>query len=459
MARKKYKESYIETEFIFALAKTSHFSELEDCINEPNNAHIQQVGDRCYMEGMYEAAKLLYSSVSNFACLASTLVHLGDYQAAVDSSHKANSTQTWKEVCFACVDGREFSFAQLCGLHIVIHADELEELIHYYQDRGYFEELISLLEAALGMERAHMGMFTELAVLYSRFKPQKMAEHLELFWSRISIPKVTCPPRASSCCTRSCRAGTPLGRAAVLYDKCEEYDSAVLTMINRPTDAWREGQFKDLTVKVSNVELCYKALQFYLDYKPLLINDLLLVLTPRLDHSRTVGFFSKVGQLPLIKPYLRSVQNHNNKNVNEALNHLLTEEEDYQGLRASIDAYNNFDSIALAQRLEKHQLIEFRRIAAYLYKGNKRWAQSVELCKKDHLYKAMQHAAESQDAELAGELLRWFLKEGKRECFAASLVTCYSLLPPDVVLELAWKHNVVDLAMPYFIQVMREHLS
>ncbi|XP_042765825.1 clathrin heavy chain 2 isoform X3 [Panthera leo] len=431
MARKKGRESYIETELIFALAKTGRLSELEDCINGPNNAHIQQVGDRCYEEGMYEAAKLLYSSVSNFARLASTLVHLGEYQAAVDSSRKANSTRTWKEVCFACVDGQEFRLAQLCGLHIVIHADELEELIRYYQDRGYFEELISLLEAALGLERAHMGMFTELAILYSKFKPQKMPEHLELFWSRVNIPKVL----------RAAEQAHLWAELVFLYDKYEEYDNAVLTMINHPTDAWREGQFKDVIAKVANVELYYKALQFYLDYKPLLINDLLLVLAPRLDHTRTVGFFSKAGQLPLVKPYLRSVQSHNNKSVNEALNHLLTEEEDYQ-------------------RLEKHQLIEFRRIAAYLYKGNNRWAQSVELCKKDHLYKdAMQHAAESRDAELAEKLLQWFLEEGKRECFAASLFTCYDLLPPDVVLELAWRHNLVDLAMPYFIQVMREYLS
>lgn len=35
-------------------------------------------------------------------------------------------------------------------------------------------------------------------------------------------------------------------------------------------------------------------------------------------------------QLKLVKPYLRSVQSHNNKGVNEALNNLLTEEEDYQ---------------------------------------------------------------------------------------------------------------------------------
>ena len=93
-------------------------------------------------------------------------------------------------MCFACVDNEEFRLAQMCGLHIVVHADELEELINYYQDRGFFEELIHLLEAALGLERAHMGMFTELAILYSKYKPQKMREHLELFWSRVNIPKV-----------------------------------------------------------------------------------------------------------------------------------------------------------------------------------------------------------------------------------------------------------------------------
>ena len=65
--------------------------------------------------------------------------------------------QVWKEVCFACVEMGEFRLAQMCGLHIVVHADELEELINHYQDRGFFEELIALLEAALGLERAHMG--------------------------------------------------------------------------------------------------------------------------------------------------------------------------------------------------------------------------------------------------------------------------------------------------------------
>ena len=36
---------------------------------------------------------------------------------------------------------------------------------------------------------------------------------------------------------------------------------------------------------------------------------------------------------------------------------------------------------------------------------------------------------------------------------------CYDLLHPDVILELSWKHNIMDFAMPYFIQVMREYTA
>lgn len=80
-------------------------------------------------------------------------------------------------------------FLQNCGRRRLLVC-VIKSILCAVQDRGYFEELITMLEAALGLERAHMGMFTELAILYSKFKPQKMREHLELFWSRVNIPKV-----------------------------------------------------------------------------------------------------------------------------------------------------------------------------------------------------------------------------------------------------------------------------
>lgn len=447
MARKKSRESSIESELIYAYAKTGRLADLEEFISGPNNADISRIGDRCFDDGLYEAAKLLYYNISNFSRLAVTLVYLKEFQGAVDAARKANSTKTWKEVCFACVDNKEFRLAPICGLNIVVHADELEELINYYQDRGYSEELITLLESALGLERAHMGMFTELAILYSKYKPNKMKEHLELFWSRVNIPKVL----------RAAEQAHLWAELVFLYDKYEEYDNAVLTMIAHPSEAWREAHFKEMITKVANIELYFKAIQFYLDYHPMLLNDLLLVLVPRMDHTRAVSFFTRTQHLPLVKPYLRSVQNLNNKAINEALNDLLIEEEDFTAVKASIDAFDNFDTITLAQRLEKHELIEFRRIGAYLYKTNNRWKQAVELCKRDGLYKdCMEYAAESRSEEQAEDLLNWFLDNKKYGCFAACLFQCYDLLRPDVVLELAWRHKIMDFAMPYMIQSMCE---
>lgn len=99
MARKKAKETFIDTELIFAFAHTGRLAELEEFISTPNHANIGQVGERCFEQKMYEAARILFNNISNFARLASTLVHLGEYQAAVDGARKANSTRTWKEVC------------------------------------------------------------------------------------------------------------------------------------------------------------------------------------------------------------------------------------------------------------------------------------------------------------------------------------------------------------------------
>jgi clathrin heavy chain len=71
----------------------------------------------------------------------------------------------------------------------------------------------------------------------------------------------------------------------------------------------------------------------------------------------------------------------------------------------------------------------------------------------------MQYASESRETETSEELIAWFLDQGLFECFSACLFNCYDLLNPDVILELAWRHNIMDFAMPYMVQVMREYLN
>ncbi|CAF4268398.1 unnamed protein product, partial [Rotaria magnacalcarata] len=64
-------------------------------------------------------------------------------------------------------------------------------------------------------------------------------------------------------------------------------------MMSHPSEAWRENHFKDIISKVANIELYYKSIDFYLEFKPMLLNDLLLILSPRLDHTRAVNYFIK----------------------------------------------------------------------------------------------------------------------------------------------------------------------
>jgi clathrin heavy chain len=159
--------------------------------------------------------------------------------------------------------------------------------------------------------------------------------------------------------------------------------------------------------------------------------------------------------------------------VNDAYNDLLIEEEDYKTLRDSIDSFDNFDNTGLARRLEKHELLEFRRLAAHLYKvcsgnsidgvkltfwpqKNGRWEESISLSKHDKLYKdAMVTASVSASTEIAEELLSYFVDIGNKECFAALLYICFDLLRSDVVEELSWQHGLNDFYMPYKIQQQR----
>ena len=71
----------------------------------------------------------------------------------------------------------------------------------------------------------------------------------------------------------------------------------------------------------------------------------------------------------------------------------------------------------------------------------------------------MLYAAESRNNATAEDLIHWFLEIGNNECFAACLFMCYDLLSPDVVLELAWRHNLIDFAMPYMVQVLKEYID
>ena len=151
------KETIIDTQLIYALARINKLAELEEVISVPNVVKIDQVADRCYDESLFEAAKLLYMNINNNAKLALCYINLTQYREAVDAATKANSITTWKEVNLACLRAEEFRLANICGLHIIVHPDHLEELIMHYEKAGRSAELMQLMEQGLGLDNAHSG--------------------------------------------------------------------------------------------------------------------------------------------------------------------------------------------------------------------------------------------------------------------------------------------------------------
>ena len=77
-------------------------AELEEFIGGSNQADIGKVGDRCYDEKMYEAARILFASINNWARLASCYLKLKKFMEAMEAAKQANTPKVWKDVTSAC---------------------------------------------------------------------------------------------------------------------------------------------------------------------------------------------------------------------------------------------------------------------------------------------------------------------------------------------------------------------
>eukprot|EP00559_Dactyliosolen_fragilissimus_P005094 CAMPEP_0184856570 /NCGR_PEP_ID=MMETSP0580-20130426/1757_1 /TAXON_ID=1118495 /ORGANISM="Dactyliosolen fragilissimus" /LENGTH=1720 /DNA_ID=CAMNT_0027351673 /DNA_START=136 /DNA_END=5301 /DNA_ORIENTATION=- len=447
MARKQLQENLLDTELIYAFAKTDKLTDLEKFVNGPNVANIQAIGDRCFNESLYNPAKTLFTSINNNSKLALCHIHLEEYRDAVAAAGKANNVSTWKQVCFACVRADEFRLASTCGLEVIKYPDHVDEVVIYYSDLGHFTQVVSLFEQGLGLEDAHIGIFTELGILYTKHVPDKVMEHCKVFFSKLNVSKVV----------RACERARLFSPAVYLYMQDKQYDNAVKVMMEHAS-AFNNELFLDAIVKVRNAEIIYKAISFFLSMHPLLFTRLMEIVEGHIDHSRVVSQLRRTGDWALLlgQQYMKDVQKNDLSSVNEALNEIYIEDEDYEALRKSIDNFKNFNMLALAQKLSSHELLEFRRISAYVYRCNKKWNQSIELSKNDRMWKdCIDTANESCDSAIIEDLLRFFCDSSEKECFCAALYTCYAHISPDIVLELGWINGYHNFIMPFFIQTFK----
>jgi clathrin heavy chain len=253
----------------------------------------------------------LFININNNSKLALCHIHLEEYREAAAAAVKANNVSTWKYVCFACLRSEEFRLAATCGLEVIKYPDHVDEVVSYYSDLGHFTHVVSLFEQGLGLEDAHIGIFTELGVLYTKHVPAKVMEHCKVFFSKLNVSKIV----------RACERARLFQPAVYLYMQDKQHDNALKIMMERAT-AWDNDLFLDSVLKVRNAELMYKAVNYYLTTHPSLFTRLMEVMDETVDHSRVVSQLRRTGDwaMQLGQPYLKSVQKYNLSPVNEALN-------------------------------------------------------------------------------------------------------------------------------------------
>lgn len=445
MARSLKKDKFIDCELVYSLARCNKLAELETLLGQSNISDLGTIGDRLYDERFYEPAKIIYEHLGNNARLASCFVNLKNYTQALVAAKKSNTQKCWKEVCFACVRAGEYRLAAQAGNNIIQVADIVDEVIKEYEKYGAYSELISLFESNLVGERNHI--ITELGVLYAKYLPEKLMDHCRNYYTHMNVPKVI----------RVCEQCYLWEEVVFLYSHYNGYDSALKTMIEHSPLCWKHDLYCQTLSKVTNSTLYTDSITFYMNEQPQLLNDMLKVISNKLDYSLAVFELRKVGALALAVPFLKSIQSANNFDVNEALNEIYVEEEDPESLKNSILDYSSFDQLTLAKKIENHPLLEFKRISALVYRKNKKYTESIEISKKLEFYKdAIDTALESGKEELAEELLRFFAAKGDKECFAACLYTCYEFAKPDVAMELAWRYGMMEFVMPFMIQTVRD---
>lgn len=91
--------------------------------------------------------------------------------------------------------------------------------------------------------------------LYAKYQPDRMMEHCVAYFSKINVSKLL----------RVCERYLLWPEAVYLYSHYDEYDNAINTIIEHSPSAFNHENFINLIQKVSNSDLYYRAIMFYME--------------------------------------------------------------------------------------------------------------------------------------------------------------------------------------------------
>ncbi len=468
MARGQVRDTAVDTELCHVLAQTDQLDSLEELLAGPNVARLQSVGEACFAEELYPAARIVFTSITNHGWLAETYLKLENYTEAVAAAQRAASIKTWRSVCRTCVDAGEFDQAAICGHQLMVNSDELGDLIDYYEAAERVTELIELLETGIAAKRVTIEVLTALGEMYSRYNRDKLLDHLKAHVDQMNIAKLI----------RTCKAHEQWIELVFLYGHYDEYDNAAIVCIEHAEESWTAQRFLLILGNVTRADVILRAVKFYLAEHDDLTCELLAVVGERVDQGKIIALAEDAEKLPTIRSYLDSIAEADIDVVNVARHKLLIEAGDHDELRASATERTNYDRAALADELQDHADIEFRRVGIALRAILHQWPECIDLCLRDGLYSlAVDNVEVAKSSDAAERLLGWLAgdeplvtvggdplptEEGvavRDETVKDLLERCSDLVRPHVALQYMWQARMVDVMMPFMVKTVLKYTT
>lgn len=440
----------VDSEFAYCLAKTGQTSALQNLITNSCHVNAQIIGDRLYQEiltgaekQLYEPTILLYRKVNNNIRLTNCFLLLGDLENACSSAAKASNAKTWFDVAIAALEKQDFDIAHAAGKNLISHPDHLEKFIHHHEAIQQFDQLVNFLESSCS-STSNVAVLTELGIAYAKYNPLKLSTYIDRLKTmssstRINLPKIV----------KICQAELLSNETVQLYLVYNEYDQAAQVLLAHSAVTWEHQPFVQILRNVTNTDIIYKAVTFYLEEQPSSLNDFLEAVTAKLEYYRVIHTIKShpltreakstaISPIALVVPWLESQQEKANATtnlVNDILNEIYLENYDYHALKKSIESFANFNQNALAQILENHKVSQFiasiyhqnttfNELALILYERNGNHSHALGLAKTFKRYtQAITIAYTSNDTEVAEDLLSYFaLTRKSKNLFTACLL-------------------------------------
>ncbi len=290
----------------------------------------------------------------------------------------------------------------------------------------------------------------ELGVLYAKYDEEKLLDLLRKYTDKniieLNIYKL------KDVCVQNERFEALL----FINEIVAKYEEAVNIMMKHQK-YFKETKFYELLSHCSDSEYYYEAIAFFIKEYPDKLNELLIKITIRkLDLSRTITFL-KIHKFPLskVKGFLKLAQTEKNRDINQALNEVYIEEEDFNSLEKSIEGYQEIE-IELAQKLECKESQRAIKIAAKIYSQKRQFKKSIEILLKQGCYEeSINFAKISEENKLCKELLETLAKKDNKSHFKVFLRECSEYLNADQVLEIGFENNLMDAIIPYMCKTMR----